>query len=475
MKKIYGYAFASALMALASCSSDAPEIVDGPVLNGDGVGYMKLSFDGATAGTRAELDAAEKGVNNVTFAFYNASGALIETVYVSDVATDGAEENKFVNGDKKCAIVKVSQVPHFVEAYVNTSGKTSYTTGIGTDQQASAFSDGIYTSAVYNNGGATTKTPLDGNMIYHTPSAAAAGDANTTTIFVDRLYAKVDINVTNDAEKLKLEKGFDGYTIQFKPIYAFVNGVAKSTTILKGLNTSAQGVTFDANALYTTSDDMKMSHWAAATDHAWNKTTHYAVEGDKITTLSGKTTYLYENTPASKGTTKDFTHVIVAGKYILTGADGEPVQQDQTFWTFGTKEGLPVIYFEEAKLLEAMGAPSYDALVDITTNVNTAEGTESIIGKQYGNLVCNEYKNGWVYYAAPIHHSILGAVNGIVRNHSYIVNINEITGYGVPLPNPDKPIIPEEPKEDPGTYHLQLNIQVNDWSGVPNQDFRPWN
>ena len=44
MKKIYGYAFASALMALASCSSDAPEMNEPNPIQGDVVGYIKMNL-----------------------------------------------------------------------------------------------------------------------------------------------------------------------------------------------------------------------------------------------------------------------------------------------------------------------------------------------------------------------------------------------------------------------------------------------
>ncbi|MDE6299245.1 MAG: Mfa1 family fimbria major subunit [Muribaculaceae bacterium] len=486
MKKIYGYAMAMGALLLASCSSDAPEAPKQPL---DGVtgGYLKMSFDGLTNTTRAN-DIPK--IENVTFVFYDGNGAKIgNPITVSQVGSGEDYANKFVDASKESAVVLVEKVPHHVEAYVNANA--SYSATIGADQQASAFTGDVCSSAMYsNNGTATTKTPLDGSMIYYkSVDAKNAPAENVATIYVDRLYAKVNINlnVSEGADDLKLEKGFHGYTVEFVPEIYFVNGVATTTTNLKGLNTSAQGQSFGNGLLFTNdpANGQVMSHWAAATGHAWNKTAHYSVEGAKIAKLSGKTAYIYENTPANAGATKDFTHVIVAGKYKLTDAEGKAVKMDKTFWTFGSdKDGLPIIYTEEAELRKAMNMPADAEFELITTNSidNTIDGkTKSIRGLKYGNLICNQYTNGWLYYAAPIQHFTFtdaenntSAVYGIVRNHAYVININKITGYGVPLTNPDEPIVPEDPDGDKGTYHLQLNVKVNNWFDVPGQEFDPF-
>lgn len=475
MKKIYGIAFATALMALASCSSDAPEINE-PINDGPAAGFLKLSFEGIDAGTRAE-----SGINNVTFIFKSAAGT--ETVTVNATQTDATKGNHFISNanDKAAVVVKVNNIPTSVTAVVNAGGAT-YTSTIEDDHQASAFTDNVCSSAMYKGAsGATNETPLTGVTIYKTAQDAAASDASYATIYVDRLYAKVNLTVSATGDKLKLAKGFtDGnkdIAIEFVPKIAFINGVATSTTLFKGLNTSAQGQTFADGILYTNTDAQTMSHWAAATGHAWNQTQHYAVTGDKAAKLDRKVSYIYENTPATAGATKNFTHVIVAGKYKL---DNKEVTT--TFWTFGTKNNVPVVYTDQAKLLEAMHASSYEDLEDITTNeIKDGETvvTKSVIGKQYGGLVCQEYKDGWVYYAVPIHHFTIEGqgenastkyVNGIVRNHEYHIDVQGITSYGTALSNPEDPIIPEDPEKENTNYNLQLKIVVNPFAQVPNQN-----
>ena len=74
---------------------------------------------------------------------------------------------------------------------------------------------------------------------------------------------------------------------------------------------------------------------------------------------------------------------------------------------------------------------------------------------------------GRTYYYTPIKH--LGDVNtpaeyGVVRNHSYQVEISSIKGFGTPVYNPDTEIIPVLPSDDK-TY-LAAKISVLSWRVV---------
>ena len=73
------------------------------------------------------------------------------------------------------------------------------------------------------------------------------------------------------------------------------------------------------------------------------------------------------------------------------------------------------------------------------------------------------WTNGYAYYYTLINH--LGGVQGIVRNHLYDVNIQSFTGFGTPVYDPTKNIIPEDPEgQDP--YHLTAQINVLSWALV---------
>jgi hypothetical protein len=75
------------------------------------------------------------------------------------------------------------------------------------------------------------------------------------------------------------------------------------------------------------------------------------------------------------------------------------------------------------------------------------------------------YKGGHAYYYTNIRH--LGAnkdnvgYDGVVRNHSYVVNITKIDGFGTPVYNPDTKFVPETP-EDFTTY-VAADVRILSW------------
>ena len=79
-------------------------------------------------------------------------------------------------------------------------------------------------------------------------------------------------------------------------------------------------------------------------------------------------------------------------------------------------------------------------------------------------------KGGMAYYYTTIKHlgekGKLGEY-GIVRNHSYQISLNSIKGFGTPVYNPEKIIVPAIPSND-NTY-LAAKINVLSWRVVPSQ------
>ena len=77
-------------------------------------------------------------------------------------------------------------------------------------------------------------------------------------------------------------------------------------------------------------------------------------------------------------------------------------------------------------------------------------------------------KGGMAYYYTTIKHlgekGKLGEY-GIVRNHSYQISLNSIKGFGTPVYNPEKTIVPAIPSNDK-TY-LAAKINVLSWRVVP--------
>ena len=75
---------------------------------------------------------------------------------------------------------------------------------------------------------------------------------------------------------------------------------------------------------------------------------------------------------------------------------------------------------------------------------------------------------GMTYYYTPIRHLANSKTEwgyyGVVRNHSYRITINTISGFGTPVYNPDEDIVPVIPK-DTETY-LAARINVLSWRVV---------
>lgn len=78
-------------------------------------------------------------------------------------------------------------------------------------------------------------------------------------------------------------------------------------------------------------------------------------------------------------------------------------------------------------------------------------------------------KDGMTYYFTPIRHLAQNKTEmgyyGVVRNHSYRITINTISGFGTPVYDPDEIIDPVIPK-DTETY-LAARINVLSWRVVP--------
>ena len=91
-----------------------------------------------------------------------------------------------------------------------------------------------------------------------------------------------------------------------------------------------------------------------------------------------------------------------------------------------------------------------------------------IVKKEVQAVPVEIHNQGRTYYYTPIKH--LGkkgsiAEYGIVRNHSYQVELNSIKGFGTPVYDPNKKIVPVVPSDD--LTYLAARINVLSWRVVP--------
>lgn len=125
----------------------------------------------------------------------------------------------------------------------------------------------------------------------------------------------------------------------------------------------------------------------------------------------------------------------------------------------------PLKSYEVRPVLKA-GVKVYKKISD-----DTFETTDSNdeLNKKLAESPVQVRNEGMTYYYTPIRHLANSKTEwgyyGVVRNHSYRITINTISGFGTPVYNPDEIIVPVIPK-DTETY-LAARINVLSWRVVP--------
>ncbi|MDE6753312.1 MAG: fimbria major subunit [Muribaculaceae bacterium] len=432
MKKFYGYAFAAAALMLASCSSDdAPEV--NPV-NGDVVGYIKMELP---AGTRADGDKVVFTKNGAPVAATLAPG--------------------------QTEVFALTAIPDRVVVF--RGDNSLYDSQTATTTNKSGYSPAVLANNTYG-------ASVSAANIFHSLDAAAIAAATPVDIYLDPVVAKVTVKAEVKADLS--EQKFDGFSISFEPEYVFVNGVATKTPMIKTMPTGKTNLDFDlssAAAGYATG-----SHWTK-TDYAWNTddVLHYSLTGTNVGNKAKvqNEEHIFERARQSASElTKDFTHIIVAGQYKLTATGSKTLPTDEnwdgTFYVYGANaNGEGYVFFTEVDVIKAMGGTGADG--EKLEYAKTTPGGMST-HMTFGTESCVKYDKGYVYYSKAIETAINGNKigKGVVRNHAYIVTVNQIKGWGTAIPNTDEPIIPEDPR-DPETNFIKLNIVVNPFVNVDGQ------
>ena len=88
-------------------------------------------------------------------------------------------------------------------------------------------------------------------------------------------------------------------------------------------------------------------------------------------------------------------------------------------------------------------------------------------GKELKKYRVYKWSQGKCYYFAEINPTFVGNA-GIVRNHIYNLNLNQVAGLGVPVFDPSKVIIPETPDKvdpkEPDNYYVRATINILNWT-----------
>lgn len=176
------------------------------------------------------------------------------------------------------------------------------------------------------------------------------------------------------------------------------------------------------------------------------------------------------------------------GYYMNYGSETEPnydaINASEIEWAWKDSNGKVIETLKDYEVVpqvkketEVYKKSTNSSGVDEYKKCDTAEYNDFLIS---GNDASNDkpyfkarvFTDGMCYYYTNIQHDTTKVINkdgtekteplyGVVRNHIYDLTLNSIKGLGVPVYDPEKPIIPDTP--DTKTYFLDANVTVLSW------------
>lgn len=379
---------------------------------------------------------------------------------------------------------------------------------------ASTKGNFIMTNSVYATGSTTKTKVVATNIVGKVAASEADAKANPVDIYVERVVAKVQLKLTGtESGKENQYKVTEESTTP--AVYAKVLGWAVTTdnrisNLLKDINTSWT----DTGLGFTWNDEPYFrSYWATTPSSITptnDKTAKEIIEENKPTSPEGATNisiarYCQENTLAST-----HTNIIVVAQLVNENGDAQPTYKyygenytsENDILTLIANKYANVYYTKTTSsdgdvytsiaptdmhfvaTSASTGGADYESVAVLNNNVTiytpNPDYDPDTAGSQPYNTVetasvntelaknpAQIAKDGYVYYFTPIKH--LGTTGktgeyGVVRNHIYDVTISDIKGFGTPIYNPDKDIIPTEP-QDRETY-IAARINILSWRVV---------
>lgn len=369
---------------------------------------------------------------------------------------------------------------------------------------ASTKGNFIMTNSVYASG-STEKTEVAAtNIVGKVATSEQDAKANPVDIYVERVVAKVQVKLTNTESGKENQYKVTEETTS-PAVYAKVLGWAVTTdnrtsNLLKDIDPNWEDNTLG----FTWNDEPYFRSYWATTPSSITPTNDKSAQ-DIIDESKGENAnnisvarYCQENT-----LTTYHTNIIVVAQLVNDDGSahatykyyGENYTSENDILkliankyaeTYYTKTTVPEGYISiaptdmEFKTSTASGVQDYEVVAQLKNNVTIytpkAEGgydpvDAATVNAELAKNPAQIAKDGYVYYFTPIKH--LGSTGktgeyGVVRNHIYNVTISDIKGYGTPIYDPDKDIVPTGP-QDRETY-IAARINILSWRVVNNDN-----
>lgn len=491
-----------------------------------GSGSRAISDSGFESGTKEE-----GAVNSITLVLYNEAGTEVVaygTVSNETPAKENGTDNVSDKYDKtvELTMLGAKEDAKKVIAYINTTADITSTIDKALKNEISDFGESgafaMTSAGLFNGENWTVAADIADGSIYDSQSEATSGNTKTT-IYVERLAAKVTTsiaaNVDTDAnytiygvDGKEYELEFDTDNAKWAPtqtatsMYTLKNPWTETLEWAEGTNRSfwAAGVNYTATYVkdqglqnmldYVSSKDLISSGIGmGSSDYTMEHTYGQSVVNtDGYNALGAATSvillgqYKVKETTTSQEAEKFEAEEGEGYDFYLLLTDSEA----QTY-TIYTKEELMQYLLENStkedlydsesggeKITKDNVADKLELIWDGEKASYTLEGSAYIASSSGGReefkgfvtTNARHYNLGYTYFFIPIEHN--GGENavrqyGVVRNHSYKLNITEIKNLGAPLdddhfgedpehPGTDDPIKPD-PK-NPSILKAEINV-----------------
>ena len=492
-----------ALAAVVGCSKSDEVATDGPLSSME-KSYISISLKSTDDVTRADGAAYEDGtadeqaVEKAAFFFFDAAGSPFKVNadgnYINiTVADNGGKVAPNIESmtDPVLVVEKYKgQFPASVAAVVNYTATSSLSLGdlknTLTTVGHTSEKNFIMSNSVYVDGAGTVvdATPL---TIDNFQTSSTDALAHPVTVYVERVVAKVNLNAGTTAFNTGVKVGEKEVFV--KILGWNLVGTQAESYYVKSIDNSWT----DAALGFVWNDAPYFrSYWAAKSVTA---PVSNAFTYSSLTNNNATVEYVAEQVGAAN---TDRTKFIAAG--ALQDAEGNAIELAQWYGVdyIGETSLLAAVaptlksklmYFDgttytsiDDSQLECVaglpGAESYEVSFQLAAGVAT-DNWFSFDGANYTPVAdvnaelakvepAKIYKSGMTYYYGDIKH--LGSEGkvgefGIVRNHSYKINVTGVKGLGTPVYDPEYRVENPQTPTDKESY-ISAKINVLSWRVV---------
>lgn len=501
-----------------SCSNDDSEGPAGPGAQKTETSYIAVNVNGVFDRTRAadggyeDGTADEQKVTNAHFFFFTNSGAAfalnaesltnptdLTNYIVKDLTDSGNELDPNVETITNAVITiqnNKGDIPAKMVVVLNWDGVSEKMVSLA-DLKAHLLEEAklhgangfVMSNSVYADGASV----IDATPITTANIAATSTDALAmpVDIYVERVAAKV--TVKEDAGP-RFDTGIANPGASGGNVYAEIVGWDVNTTLNKSYLVKHIDVAWANNLLGTILwNDLAYhrSYWANSvkadninalyeTSFSWND-----VAAANAVDASA---YCTEN--AGDDATKN-TKVLVAAKFVDAGGNKVDIvklfaeyltiadlkariaSSLATTYYYGDAYSKTSIAPEHIELMAAgtSGEDSHKVTYKLSAaaealtwysfdgSAYTQLADANTINNRLASFAKAEVWDGMGYYFVDIEHLSSNAIKGVVRNHSYVITVEDIKGLGTAVYNPDNEVVePVNPGETESFIAARINV-----------------